>query len=1071
MNKDIEIIDRSKSYRYGEARSMSDEELKLFTGVFGTKENRFGWNLYDLDSFDKNYYKRVPLKTGERLFRIDSEKTRRIESGAKSLIKVNIDKNLIYFLTEEAVRDDKPEFEPRGFKTVYFKMFNDKADSMAKGGSVESSSLHGAISKAYDFGIKAHDNSKMRVSAQDVNLMGLLSELNLPIGGGAMSIMSSWEKGWDDARRSQMKDKFPDMYMVEGGIVSDTKKTKLVVIDGNTLAYILPNSNTAAVMSPKVSKGSKYHDYQTLYLKNIKNIRLASEKDFNDLGVVFTSKGYGSTDEYIYEGSDKIKMANRGSLDEPYKLMYLELEPLSTQLKALTGDDWADGNYRTESERVSVNEPYVIVHKKTGRKFEIPANLYDYVDGYNLFIDGDEIRTFPDNHLIAKVSPENNLYFSEKSDDISINRLKVKEEYAKDFIPKGTHKKIDQTIFTYNLLNKKKPNKDKFNYFYDRILKIAPDLMTNLEKAEYPTDVYGKSQYRTDDFGGDDAFMALSLEFLDKDESGRYIISLSHYYLQNGDMMCDPCMTVRLDPKLKTIEALTYRMDGVVGGGEEKSVYGKMPNGNIGVNMREKKDQNQFLNLWTNNLVKQGHKVKFKEIEESPFKEGDRVRTHGLPEKVKTYTTEGQPMIDNPYNDKEGTVVHYQSDDVRVDVDGVGVEGFLEANLTLLTDAKKEEPTTPKKQMVELPKTIINLIKFLNEEKNPRVKAKQWNGENDNEDIAYRGMTLPETSMTTLWQIAAKSVILEVGMSGYEEKVWFSGDDLWRVIKSKYDSLGKEVKPFLYKETIIEPTAEDAAEAYQDSTFFKGVDYEYSNQFQLNKAIEVFLDTKSNDYIFSDQEKGFIYKYEGYGGLEKEGATGKELLWEYYTPELLNKKMWGLAYKYGFQTGKVLEPSVGIGRVLDFAAPQDEITAYEISKYSARICKILHPKVDVRLESFEEHFYNGNVYNPKFEKGYDLVIGNPPYGKNVGRRSVAEAKRLKAKTSQFEHYFILRGLDVLNSGGLLIYISTANLFTKGYDKVKERILEKAELVDAYLLPNTTFKRTKINTSLIVLKRR
>lgn len=375
-----------------------------------------------------------------------------------------------------------------------------------------------------------------------------------------------------------------------------------------------------------------------------------------------------------------------------------------------------------------------------------------------------------------------------------------------------------------------------------------------------------------------------------------------------------------------------------------------------------------------------------------------------------------------------------------------------------------------KKEEIELPSNFIDLIKFLNEEKNPRIKAAQWNGDNDNE-IAYRSHSLPDSGMQSLWQVAIKyGSAMEVGKSGTEDKVWFSGDDLFRAIKAMYKELGLKLKPIKQKKE-IEPTPMEAAKAVEDIDYFKGIDFDYQNQFKLNKAIEVFLDTKTNDYIFSDQEKEFIYKYEGYGGLEKEGATGKELLWEYYTPELLNKKMWGLAYKYGFLTGKVLEPSVGTGRVLDFVSPQDEVTAYEISKYSARICQILHPKVDVRLESFEEHFYNGNVFNPKFEKGYDLVIGNPPYGKNVGRRSVAESKRLKVSSSQFEHYFILRGLDTLKSGGLLIFISTANLFTKGYEKVKESILEKAELVDAYMLPNATFKRTKINTSLIVLKRK
>jgi hypothetical protein len=252
--------------------------------------------------------------------------------------------------------------------------------------------------------------------------------------------------------------------------------------------------------------------------------------------------------------------------------------------------------------------------------------------------------------------------------------------------------------------------------------------------------------------------------------------------------------------------------------------------------------------------------------------------------------------------------------------------------------------------------------------------------------------------------------------------------------------------------------------------YFKGIENDYSNQFNLNKGIEEFLDSKDENYIFSDQEKSFLYLYEGYGGLEKEGATGNVLLWEYYTPQLLIKKMWGLANKYGFNHGKVLEPSVGVGRFLDFSEGSN-VTAYEINPYSARICRILHPKANVKLRSFEEHFYNGNTFNPKFENNFDLVIGNPPYGDNTGKRSVAESKRLKVAVRKWEHYFILRGLDTLKSGGLLVYVSTANLFTKGYEPLKEKISERAELVDAYLLPNKTFKRTQINTSLIVLRKK
>jgi hypothetical protein len=250
----------------------------------------------------------------------------------------------------------------------------------------------------------------------------------------------------------------------------------------------------------------------------------------------------------------------------------------------------------------------------------------------------------------------------------------------------------------------------------------------------------------------------------------------------------------------------------------------------------------------------------------------------------------------------------------------------------------------------------------------------------------------------------------------------------------------------------------------------------YSNQHELNEAIVSLIKDKPLNYAFTDTEKAFIYKYEGSGGLAKFGAEGVGLLHEYYTPTELIEKLWGLAYQYGFSGGKVLEPSVGIGRVLDYVNfTNTTVTAYEISLISKRICEIMHPFANVKLGSFSNHFYGSdrmaNVYNDKFEKDYDLVIGNPPYGEITDLRAEAEKGRLKAGNMRFEHYFILRGLDTLKSGGLLIYVSTANLFLKGYEQVKERISERAELLDGFLLPSSTFKTTKINTSIIVLRKK
>ena len=337
----------------------------------------------------------------------------------------------------------------------------------------------------------------------------------------------------------------------------------------------------------------------------------------------------------------------------------------------------------------------------------------------------------------------------------------------------------------------------------------------------------------------------------------------------------------------------------------------------------------------------------------------------------------------------------------------------------------------------------------LNQENNSKVKSAK----------KYKDSTTSDAfDFVKNIQTYSFEVIFEDGKSWYGNAVDRNGA-IELAIAQKYKTLNK------IEVSTIEPLKETSSNEY-----FKGIDSDYKNQFTLNKAIEQFLDSKDNLYIFSNQEKEFLYLYEGYGGLEKEGATGKELLWEYYTPKLLIKKMWGLANKYGFNGGKVLEPSVGVGRFLNYSE-NSKVTAYEISRYSHRICQIIHPLANVNLSSFEEHFYNGNVFNPNFEKDFDLVIGNPPYGDFTGKRSSAEAKRLKVGIKKWEHYFILRGLDTLKSGGLLIYVSTANLFTKGYDSLKEKIAEKGDLVDAYLLPNKTFKKTTINTSLIVIRKK
>jgi uncharacterized protein YqiB (DUF1249 family) len=96
-------------------------------------------------------------------------------------------------------------------------------------------------------------------------------------------------------------------------------------------------------------------------------------------------------------------------------------------------------------------------------------------------------------------------------------------------------------------------------------------------------------------------FMDLHIENL-----GNNHYSLTHYFEQNGDLVPDPDMEIRIYPKERMAEALTY---------QDQFIYREVYPDENHVNERAKKELNQFLNQWLTNLINQGfgkEKVKVK---------------------------------------------------------------------------------------------------------------------------------------------------------------------------------------------------------------------------------------------------------------------------------------------------------------------------------------------------------------------------------------------------------------------------------------------------------------------------
>lgn len=274
-----------------------------------------------------------------------------------------------------------------------------------------------------------------------------------------------------------------------------------------------------------------------------------------------------------------------------------------------------------------------------------------------------------------------------------------------------------------------------------------------------------------------------------------------------------------------------------------------------------------------------------------------------------------------------------------------------------------------------------------------------------------------------------------------------------------------------------------------DKAFDIIISKKYANPFLLNRAIEQLIEGKNstNPEDYTSDEKRFISLYSGMGGLEKFGAKGAGLLYEYFTPDLIAEKMWGLAYKHGFNGGKVAEPSTGVGAFVKYANADCDVVGYEINKYSYMICKILYPHVKMYHSPFERRFIHNNdtvrnkvygaVANAFDNIRFDLVIGNPPYGPfNSREAGMGEASYTRAKS--YVEYFISRGLDITVSGGLLIYIvgvEVANggipFLQQGATKAKLEIAEKADLLEAYRLPNGVFDRTDVVSDILVFRKK
>lgn len=260
---------------------------------------------------------------------------------------------------------------------------------------------------------------------------------------------------------------------------------------------------------------------------------------------------------------------------------------------------------------------------------------------------------------------------------------------------------------------------------------------------------------------------------------------------------------------------------------------------------------------------------------------------------------------------------------------------------------------------------------------------------------------------------------------------------------------------------------------------------------RYNLAALELLDGSSGNFASLDSaQRDILVRYTGWGGAanvfdpdtkyKAQQDRLKELLSEtryrsaresvltaYYTPSAVIRAMWKVVGEMGFQGGNVLDPSAGIGHFTGCMPGEmrsaSTITMVEPDNVSASIAKALYASRTARIHCC------GIEDAPLRANSFDLVISNIPFGNYK-----LNDKRFNAMKLVIHDYFFAKALDLVRPGGIVAFLTTTGTLDKDSTRLRSYLAQKADLVTALRLPNSTFEAlggTSVGTDILVLRKK
>ena len=253
------------------------------------------------------------------------------------------------------------------------------------------------------------------------------------------------------------------------------------------------------------------------------------------------------------------------------------------------------------------------------------------------------------------------------------------------------------------------------------------------------------------------------------------------------------------------------------------------------------------------------------------------------------------------------------------------------------------------------------------------------------------------------------------------------------------------------------------------------------------EAIRTLFQLEQEHRGATAEEQQVLSQYVGWGGLAdafdpgkdswaKEYAELKGLLSEdeyaaarsstlnaHYTSPVVIRSIYDAVEKMGFQSGNILEPSMGVGNffgMLPDSMQSSRLYGVELDSITGRIAQKLYPEANIKVAGFE---------TTDRRDFYDLVVGNVPFGNYK-----VNDKAYNKLNFSIHNYFFAKAIDQVRPGGVVAFVTSRYTLDSKDSSARKHMAERADLLGAIRLPNNAFRAnagTDVVSDIIFLQKR